>query len=320
MELRKDYILDRWVIISENRSKRPHQFEKVKTDKVKLDNKPKTEDKCFFCPGNEETTPEEVGRIEENNKWKMRWFKNKFPITNRKGNPKIHTDNKFYTVGSAYGDHLIIVETPDHDKQLIDLSKKDLVQLMKVYSTIIDNFGSQADIKYVNVFKNKGKDAGTSIIHSHSQAISLNKLPSTIEEKISAIKKFTHCPYCEIIESEKKSDRRCFENNNFIAFTPYASRFKYEIWLLPKTHHHNIRDFSQDELRDLAEILKKILIKLNTLNASYNFVIVYSPEGEDLHFHIEILPRIGNWAGYELGSNIIANTVSPENAASFYRE
>ena len=122
------------------------------------------------------------------------------------------------------------------------------------------------------------------------------------------------------IESEKKSDRRCFENNNFIAFTPYASRFKYEIWLLPKTHHHNIRDFSQDELRDLAEILKKILIKLNTLNASYNFVIVYSPEGEDLHFHIEILPRIGNWAGYELGSNIIANTVSPENAASFYRE
>ena len=80
-EIRKDYILDRYVIIATDRAKRPAQFIKQKQKTTK--------ETCFFCPGNEHLTPPEIDRIEKNNKWLIRCFPNKFAATTIKGNPKI---------------------------------------------------------------------------------------------------------------------------------------------------------------------------------------------------------------------------------------
>ena len=105
-----------------------------------------------------------------------------------------------------------------------------------------------------------------------------------------------------------------------IAFAPYASRFNFEVWIMPKRHIKNITEFNEDETKDLADIMHKILNKLKELNASYNFVLHYSPDNENLHFHIEILPRFANWAGFEFGTDMIINSVSPEYAAQFFRD
>jgi UDPglucose--hexose-1-phosphate uridylyltransferase len=315
MELRKDYILDRWSVIAEKRAKRKHEFKKEKKD----EKKPSKD--CFFCPGNESLTPNETGRIEKNGKWTIRWFPNKFPAVNKEGNPSIRNADKYFTYSDAYGIHEIIVETPDHNKQLSDLSEKKIKEVLEVYSKRIKELGRLPETKYVLVFKNKGAEGGASLMHSHTQLLTYNKIPELVKDKVEASKKYEKCPYCEIIEIEKKSHRRVFENNSFVSFTPYSPRFNYEVLIFPKKHIKNITEMDENMLSELASMLKKILSKLKEVTESYNFFLHYSPEGEDLHFHIEICPRRSDWlwAGFELGTNATIIAVSPEDAARFYR-
>lgn len=310
MELRKDYILDRWVIISSVRGKRPHEFKKkIEFEDVKF---------CFFCPENENSTPPEIGRV-GGKQWKYRWFPNKFPAVEMAGQADIRTDNTFYTFSNAFGKHEIIVETPEHNKQLWDLSADDIKGVLKIYIDRINALRKEPGIKYVAVFKNHGKEGGTSIVHSHTQVIAINHVPKAVREEAEASKKFDSCPYCRIIESEKNSYRRCFENEAFVAFCPYASRFNYEIWVMPKKHFRSIDEMDDPQLGKLAEIMKRILAKLRELACSFNFYLHYAPEGDDLHFHIEFAPRIATWAGFELLTGTIINSVPPEDAAKFYR-
>ena len=311
MELRKDYILDRYVIISTKRGKRPREFkQKVVQEKKGI---------CFFCPGNEKLTPPEIGRIGTKKKWTMRVFTNKFAAVDLEGDPIIRTDDKYFTFASAHGYHEVIVETNDHKKQLADLTRKQIMDVLKIYANRIEELSKKDNIHYVCVFKNHGKEGGTSLVHSHSQVIAYNKWPNLVKDKVEAARRYDYCPYCDIIHIEKKSFRRCYENKNFVAFTPYASRFQFEIWVFPIQHIKNITEMDDKMLTDLAEILKKILKKLKTLNAPYNIELFYSPENENLHFHIEVCPRLAIWAGFELLTDDIINSVSPEDAAKFYR-
>ncbi len=306
-ELRKDYILDRWVIISENRNKRPKQTEKVLPEKVKL---------CFFCQGNEKTTPPEIGRVEEKDSWRVRWFPNKFPFMQEKGKPNLKKA-RYYTSGPAFGTHEVIVETPDHFKELDDLTVEQVAEILKVYSLRIKTLSKKKDVKYVQLFKNQGNEAGTSLVHTHTQIATLPMIPPQVTEEVKAQGKT--CEYCKIIKKEEKSKRKTFATKNFIAFAPYASRFQYEAWIFPRKHIRNITQMDDDMLHELAAVLHKHLVKLRKINAPYNFYFHYAPKGKDLHFHIEITPRRAKWAGFELASGIIVNAVSPESAARYYR-
>ncbi|MBI2655977.1 DUF4921 family protein [Candidatus Woesearchaeota archaeon] len=308
--IRKDYILDRWIYYASSRGKRPKEF---KTATLKEESKI-----CFFCPGNEHLTPPEIGRVEYKGSWKMRWFLNKFPAVEQKNhsNPK---SKKFLSESPNYGVHEIIVETNHHKSQLWDLPVKDYIGLLEVYKIRINALGRQKMIKYAEIFKNHGKDAGTSLLHSHSQVMALTQIPKLISEEISAAKKHKKCPYCEIIKLESKSKRKIFETKNVLAFAPFASRFNYEAWIFPKQHKKTLGELNDEELKDFAAAMKKILFKLKKLNASYNFYLHYSPQKENLHFHIEIAPRIATWGGFELSTDFIINSVMPEDAARFYR-
>ncbi len=307
-ELRKDYILDRWVIISTGRGKRPKQFKKLEAHHVDVD---------YFAPGNEHTTPPEIGRIGTPKKWELRWFNNKFPALEMQGKCEIRTDNKYFTFSCNYGHHEVVVEHPSLDKQLADLSVSQITKVLEVYNQRIIDIEKMPGIKYVCVFKNHGEKGGTSILHTHSQIMAMNHVPKEINEQVEACKKYDSCPYCEIIAAEMQGLRKCYENEHFAAFTPYASRYNYEIWIFPKQHIRRL-----DEVKDfqaLAEILKKILKKLQKIGADYNYHLHYAPEGKNLHFHIKVTPRIATWAGFELGSGEVINSVNPEDAAAYYR-
>ena len=306
-ELRKDYILNRWVVYSTARGSRPRQFKEITKA---------AEGPCLFCKGNESQTPSEIGRIGTKNDWKLRWFANKYPALEPKGDPKQTTTHKFFTDAVNYGYHEVIVESPKHDKQLSDLSEKEIADVLGVYQQRIADLGKKKNIAYVNVIKNHGARAGTSIVHTHSQVMATTIIPPVIQEKIIAIKKFLKCPYCEIITAESDSSRKCFENSDWLAFCPFASRYNYEIWIAPKKH---IKSLAEANLDSLAEIMKKVLSRVSELKASYNFYLTYSPPGENLHFHIEIMPEIAIWGGLERGSGIVINSVFPEEAAKFYR-
>jgi len=308
--IRKDYILDRWVYYATERKKRPREFKSVEVkDNQKV---------CFFCPWNTHLTPPEIGRVEYKGSWKMRWFLNKFPAVEKKGSAKI-ISKKFFLTGDSYGVHEVIVETQHHKSQLADLPVQQIRELLGVYKFRIKELSKLKNIKYIDVFKNHGRDAGTSLVHSHTQVMALPQIPALVMEEINATKKYRKCPYCEIIKHESKSKRKIFETRNVIAFAPFASRFNYEAWIFTKQHKISVEQLEENELEDLALAFKKILVKIKKLNASYNFFIHYSPEKENLHLHIEITPRIATWGGFELSTNAVINSVLPEDAARFYR-
>ncbi|MBI2659144.1 DUF4921 family protein [Candidatus Woesearchaeota archaeon] len=308
--IRKDYILDRWVYYATERKKRPREFKSAEAkDNAKV---------CFFCPWNTHLTPPEIGRVEYKNGWKLRWFLNKFPAVEKKGNPNLKT-RKFYSEGASYGVHEVIVETQHHKSQLADLPVQQIRELLEVYKVRIKELSKLKGIKYVEVFKNHGKDAGTSLVHSHSQVTALAQIPTLVVEECNAARKNKKCPYCELIKAEAKSKRKIFETKNVVAFAPFASRFNYEAWIFVKKHKKTMEELEENEMMDMAAALKKILAKLKKINVSYNFFVHYSPEKENLHFHIEITPRIATWGGFELSTNAVINSVMPEDAARFYR-
>ena len=313
IELRKDYILDRWVVLAQSRKKRPHDYVRQPASV--------SQNVCVFCAGHEKLTPPDIGRVNGNDgNWSMRWFANLFPAVEESGQKEVRTDNGFFTFASSYGSHEIIVETPFHDRQLWDFSADEIRQLLAVYRERISELGRKDGIRHVSVFKNHGIEGGASISHSHSQVISNNiPSPQAIDEA-NAMKKHASCPYCSILNTEKNSHRRCFENNHAVAFTPYASRFNFEAWIFPRRHFRQLSDATGDELVGIAELLQQVLVKLKQLNAPYNYVLHYLPAVDgDFHFHIEVQPRLSTWAGFELNTGIIINSVTPEDAAKFYR-
>lgn len=312
-ELRRDYLLDKWVIIAPERKKRPHDF-KISKPKLKKGS-------CPFCIGNEHMTPPETFRIEKAGKWLVRAFPNMYPAV-AKGSEALMLDKEFFYSKKAVGAHEILVETPNNEKQFYDLSVEEIEHVLQGYVQRTASLGALKNVRYVLAFKNHGAKAGASLMHSHSQIIAYNKVPGIIDEKVKASgnyrRKKKACPYCRIIAKERKSKRFIAENNGFIAFAPFASIQPLEAWVFPKKHLRSIVEV--DELRQLALILKKLLLKLKKLNAAYNFYVHNAPSGKDLHFHIELRPQLSKPAGFEYGTGTYINVISPEDAAIFYKK
>lgn len=307
-DFRKDYILDRWVLIAKGRAKRPHQY--------KEDKKTQPKEECFFCPGNEEMTPPTIVKMPERGPWQIRWFENKFPALKPQGMPDINKE-RFFTYGDAYGYHWVLVESPKHPTQLAELNEEEIEQVLRSYVKVIQDMESKPGVEYVIAFKNSGPRAGTSIVHTHSQIMALPFIPTYVKEKVHATRRFIGCPYCQVVKAESNSIRKCYENEDWVVICPYASRFNYEAVIYPKQH---ITRLEHGNIPKLAEAMKHILQKIHEIGASYNYYIHYSPKGDDLHFQIEICPQIATWGGFERGTHVIINTVPPEDAAEYYRE
>ncbi|MBI4399788.1 galactose-1-phosphate uridylyltransferase, partial [Candidatus Micrarchaeota archaeon] len=219
-----------------------------------------------------------------------------------------------------------IVDTDKHGKTLGDLSTEHIQDVLEMYSGRIRALKKVKEVNHVIIFKNEGEEAGASLEHAHSQLIALEHVPELIKEKIEANEDYKKrngvCAYCDVVRKEgKEKTRVVFENKSFLAFAPFASRFPFEVWFVSKKHLVSIIDLDRSGLRDLAEAMKFVLSRVDKLlnRPPYNYVLQIAPFGKDFHFHIEFLPRLSKWAGFEFGSNIIINTMPPEKAAQAIR-
>jgi UDPglucose--hexose-1-phosphate uridylyltransferase len=315
-ELRKDYIFDRWVIVNTERAKRPRDF--IKQHPMVNDSGP-----CPFCPGNEKSTPEEIARVEENGEWVLRCFENRFPAVSMSGKPGLETKKAFFTSGQAFGKHEVIVETPVHGQRFFELPVERIAKYLKLLFSRRDALYKISGIKFVAMFKNHGLEAGTSLAHEHTQIIAYNLLPGNVEREIKEIgayrKKNKKCPYCDVIRLERKGPRAIAENENFFAFTPYASIFEFESGIFSRHRENSFSELDEKQLLDLASLIKKLLSRLSTIDAPYNMYFHEAPPGKKEHLHVKIVPRLITWGGFEHCTGCIINTVSPEQAAEFYR-
>lgn len=300
-EIRKHYFLRRYVVIAPGRAKRPLEVRHPRL--VKHDRE------CHFCRGNEDPAFPEHLRLPETGPWQVRVIGNKFPAFTP-DNPK------------AYGYQEIIIETPEHNKQLGDFSDPEWQQLIEVYTNRVTALEGIPHIRYVLLFKNEGEGSGASINHAHSQIFATHLVPPeiTLEEhhEDAFRERHHHCLYCEILHREEHSPRLIWQDRHFIAIAPYASRLPYEAWVLPRAHHRSLRDLSAPERLSLAHALRLLLGRLERAGVGYNFYIHSARAEERHHLHIEITPRPNIWGGYELGSGVMINPVAPESVSEFY--
>ncbi len=328
-ELRKDPVLGRWVIISTERAKRPKDF------RVEPEKKSVTPGKCPFCPGNEKATPPEIFAIRPQDTrpntpgWTLRIIPNKFPALRIEGEIDRRGEG-LYDRMNGIGTHEVIIETPDHSKDLADLADPDFYNVVYTYRKRIIELKEDKRLKYVMVFKNFGAAAGASLEHSHSQLIAMPVIPKRVIEEMDGAKRYyeyrERCIFCDIVMQETRERRRLIdENNTFIAISPFASRFPFETWILPRSHKSNFEDTTDEELKDLCAILKGCLRRLKkALNIPpYNYIIHTTPitlKGiEFYHYHLEIIPALTHVAGFEWGTGFYINPTPPEESAAYLK-
>lgn len=303
-EIRKDYIQDKFVIIAPRRGTRPHDVSYEEDRKAT-----RRGTQCWFCPPaiNHQQPLAVVGTKK---RWQIFVIPNKYPA--------VSLDNPH-----AYGVQEVVVETPHPDQQLEELPVSQIESLFKIYAQRLRDIQANRHIQYVLIFKNNGGRAGASIQHAHSQIFATEFLPPHLFDKSQQVQKYKlrtgRCVYCDVIKKESTSPRAVYQDNFVIAFTPYASIHNYEIWILPKRHFDNITDLTPNERRAWSTILKKVLKKVTKLGLPYNYYFHQVVNDEDQHLYMKIAPRGSVWAGVEIGSGLIINPISPEDAAHYYR-
>jgi UDPglucose--hexose-1-phosphate uridylyltransferase len=337
-ELRKDYLLDRWVVIATERGRRPTDFAKQRKAQTAAS-------VCPMCLGNEHMTPPAVlvylksnGDIVKDKDtdclrhktWLIRCIPNLYPAFSppkeTKDQQHIMQSDKF---GCAVGHHEVLVESPNHDEHPADAEPAQLVHVVNAYADRLRELSAKPYVQYVSIFRNHGIEAGASLSHAHSQIIATPFVPTIIEKEITASKNFWNqhkkCVFCDIIQRESKSPRLVLDNEGFVVFAPYASVHPMEFWILPKKHDANLLNLTRSEMENFAETLKASLKALKDLvnDPPYNFGVHLSLNKDDkncYHWHLEVYPRLAIWAGFERSTGIYINTVTPETAAESLRK
>ncbi|MBL7222582.1 MAG: galactose-1-phosphate uridylyltransferase [Candidatus Brocadiae bacterium] len=327
-ELRKDPIIGRWVIIATERFKRPSDFVSEPA-----------EPSPGFCPfdeGNEDRTPPEIVAYRNPDTapntpgWTLRVVPNKFPALEVEG-VLGKRGVGIYDQMNGIGAHEVIIETPKHETTLTALSLPHIRDVLWVYRERLIDLDQDNRLNYGMVFKNVGRVAGASLEHTHSQIIVLPITPRTVAAEMHGGKVFHdyrgRCIFCDMVLQEQDSGSRVvYDGDGFLAIEPYAARFPFETWILPKEHSSRYQDITTGGAEGLARCLRTVLLKLEVLlnMPPYNYIIHTTPFDlgpvPHYHWHIEIIPRLTKVAGFEWGTGFYINPLPPETAAEHLRQ
>ena len=330
-ELRKDPVVGRWVIISTERSRRPSNF----TDGPTL----RGDAFSPFAEGREDMTPPEVyalragGGPANSPGWKVRVVPNKFPALQIEGTLDRRGEG-LYDKMNGVGAHEVVIETPDPGVQLADMTPEQIRNVLVAYRERMLDLQKDKRFRYVLIFKNHGARAGATLEHSHSQIIATPIIPKIVQEELDGARHYfelkERCVFTDMVHqemSEGNGRRIVTRSDRFVAIAPFAPRFPFETWILPRERRSSFHTITEpEEFLDFAQILKDTLARLNAALDSppFNFVLHTAPLGDsDLPYycwHLEIMPSLTRVAGFEIGSGFYINPTPPEDAAQYLRE
>ena len=335
--LRRDPITGRWVINPDSPKEPPSSLIEMETLLPK--------GTCPFCEGNEKYTPAEIFAIRSKDSqrdgpgWEVRVVPNISPAL------KVELDldrraERMYDLMNAMGAHEIIIETPKHIANLADLEVEQIKKVVEAYQERIVDLKKDKRMRSIFIFKDYVERAGSSsIMHAHSQLIAVSVTPKNLKEELKGAKEYydykERCVFCDMIKEELFIEKRVISSNpDFLAFAPFASRFSYEVWILPKKHAVDFENMSQGQSENFASLLKEILLRLKFLlnDPPYNYVLHNGPNrtrrrgeawktlNEDYHWHLEIMPRYRRTHEFEWGTGLYVNALTPEEAAANLRK
>ncbi len=335
-EMRHDPLHRRWVVIAPERAQRPTDFKSHGEE-------PGGDDP--FAEGNEDQTPPEIYAIRKSGSkkngpgWTVRVVPNKYPGFRVEGELERSGDG-LYDRMNALGAHEVIIEGPRRDEDMTQFTPDHLFDLGTVWRERMTDLMRDIRLRYVLLFKNHGRIAGTSLSHPHSQVIATTITPRNISHKLEAAREHydqrERCLICDMIQQELRERSRIVTvNDRFIAFAPYASRFDFEVMVMPRYHQHDFRQIADEDLKAFMVTLQEVLLRLRLAldNPPWNFVLQSAPNSEsdsprpthwttlkyDWHWHVEITPRLSVSQGFEWVTGFFINTTPPEQAAEVLR-
>lgn len=334
------------VLIATERGNRPEK----ELESLEFDRRQRIK-ACHFCTGNENQTPAEIVRLPAGGKWQIRVVRNLYPVF---GDERSLPDMNLgiHHIIDGYGQHEVVIDHDNHGVQLCEMELSHISTLFGLYrDRMLRLYGVNGNHKYVLVFKNFGPASGGSIAHTHSQIIAMPVIPANVEMEISSTLKHYRkngaCIFCSLIDETLSYEATVYDRaagelkkrievgqyvvergESFVAIKPFASRFPWEVHILPRQHRHDYRTITDSECLDLAEVLRRVMLRLQSVLGvvQYNYFLHSAPAvlktsecESSYHWHLEICPRTTIPNGFELGSGLAINTVSPERAAQQLR-
>lgn len=332
-EYRQDPLSRRWVIIGSDRASRPNEFIE---DPVRRQPLP-----CPFCFGHENETPPDVARYTNGSpdRWLVRVVPNKFPALT----PDESVCNKCEPLASGRGEtsrsagsipgfgcHEVIIESPRHVASFAELTAAEAELVFLAYRDRILTLKGEGQYRYVQVFKNVGAGAGASLEHVHSQLVGLPGIPEVVAQELASCREHyaqSGTPLvADLLGQELAAGERIVATTaNFVALCPYASRFPYETWILPRRAEPSYEAADPGEFGELARLMQDVIGRIERAagGAPYNCVLHTQPfdtsADDHYHWHIEIIPRLTKVAGFEWGTGCFINPFHPEMAAEHLR-
>ncbi len=306
---------------------------------------------CPFCRGNEHMTPPQIALYPATGDWNIRIVENLYPVLGDDQPQSAFSYGLQQTI-DGYGRHEVIVDHDHHGITLHDMSVEHIAMLFGVYRDRMEQlYKSDSRIRYVLAFKNFGPAAGGSIPHTHSQIIAMPVVPENVQVELENSRSFHdknhHCIFCALIDEALTFEATIYDRasgevrrkvnvgqfviergTHFIAIKPFASRYEWEVHILPLKHEADFLRTTPEMLADFARIMRRTMQRLDAVvgGVQYNYFLHSLPHGDNFarcepsyHWHLEICPRTSIPTGFELGSGLYVNTISPEDAAARLR-
>ncbi|MBU0984597.1 MAG: galactose-1-phosphate uridylyltransferase [candidate division Zixibacteria bacterium] len=326
-EYRQNMATREWVILAPERGGRPKDVHPAATSNTPV---PDNRSDCPFCVGNEHLTETPLYAFSSGDDWQVRVVPNKFAAL-RQDLPATRTPVGAFLSAGGFGMAEVVIEHPRHNRTIATMDADEVLGVLRAYRERQIEISKAPGINLVTVFRNHGARAGTSLEHPHSQIIATPIVPPHVrypmEQAVMYYDQNGSCVYCDMVAEEiRQRDRIIMASDRFVSFCPFAARSPFECRIYPRAHQPSFVLTSDADLVELAVMLRDLLKKLylGLGNPDYNYILRSAPVGDHdtrhLHWYLVIVPRISTAAGFEIGSGIYINTVSPEESARSLRE
>ncbi len=314
-QLRLNPLTGRWVTVASERAGRPAD---LISRQLSVEADP--EQKCPFCPGNEEATPPALETYGPGGTWLVRVVPNLYPAFEGHEPLRVQNLGPVFTQAEASGVHEVLVLSPDHDGSWADLDDKQAGLVMAAIRDRMEDHARRSTVRYTQAIVNMGREAGASLEHPHGQLLGIPFVPGEIAEEEAGFRRFEgSCLLCTMLEAEVRAGHRLvLEDERVVVVCPFWSGAPYEMLIVPRTHEIHLEDASPADIvavgRSIRDALRLLRTKVGDI--AYNLVFHTAPHHHEgpFHWHVHVVPRLTSLAGFEQGTGVMINIVPPEVA------